>query len=131
MNVDGSRRLIRHSELIPYINVYCQQFQTYEQLIKVRLLNLLYKLGYFSCCGTTGNQSKFSNIFHKDSIPQYFQQRLKEIRQEWEFVARGLDRIFLFSFIFFTIIYQLWLLSQTNITPNKITEEFMNRTSAA
>ena len=57
--------------------------------------------------------------------------RLRLIRQEWQFVARGLDRIFLFAFVLFTIIYQLWLLSQTNITPNKISKEFMNRTSAA
>jgi hypothetical protein len=56
--------------------------------------------------------------------------RLHEVRQEWSYVARGLDKIFMLSFIVFTILYQAWLFSQTNITPKMVSEEFMNRTSA-
>lgn len=60
-----------------------------------------------------------------------YEHKLREIRQEWGHVARGLDKIFLFLFITFTVVYQMWLLAQTNLSPRKISEEFMNRTSSS
>jgi hypothetical protein len=78
--------------------------------------------------------SSISDIRHANQIVAErleAEQRLKNIRREWGYVARGLDRIFLVTFVIFTLLYQTWLFSQTNIAPNKISEEFMNKTSIA
>ncbi|KAI6183708.1 AcetylCholine Receptor [Aphelenchoides bicaudatus] len=55
--------------------------------------------------------------------------RLHEIRAEWAYVARGLDKIFLFLFVAFTVLYQLWLFTQTTTTIRMVSEQFMNQTS--
>ncbi|KAI6172429.1 Acr-17 [Aphelenchoides besseyi] len=57
--------------------------------------------------------------------------QLKEIRRDWEYLARGIDTLLLTFFVFFSVLYQFWLFSQTNVAPLKITESFMNLTSAA
>ncbi|CAD5219482.1 unnamed protein product [Bursaphelenchus okinawaensis] len=59
----------------------------------------------------------------------YHEQMVQECRREWEYIARGLDRVFLCFFVTITVVYELWLLSLTNITPLKISDEFMNLTA--
>lgn len=56
------------------------------------------------------------------------EQRAQEVRREWEYIARGLDRVCLCLFVTITVLYELWLLSLTNVEPLRITEEHMNMT---
>lgn len=56
--------------------------------------------------------------------------RTNAIRKEWEFVARGLDRMFLTIFLTITLTYSFWLFNRSNDPSLMITDSFMNHTSS-